>query len=130
MDKSRIYVDRFGVVLTIGARVKVQHCVGRFGRTEVIVGRLKRINQLGNVDVEPDVPMPRRNGLPAGMWLYPGFVEDKLLAKTAGYRNCVVLRGYSEEVDPDHAHAKFIEVLPQAGEQPVGDDASPLRLVA
>ena len=114
--KTYVYVDRYGVKLVRGMRVKVQHCIGRFGKTEVLVGKLVRINTLGNVDVELDVPVRRRNGLPAGLWLYPGFKVDEMLGQADAYRDKVVLRGYCDYEDAEHGHVKYIEVMRQLEE--------------
>lgn len=92
-------------------KVLVQHCIGRYGRTQLIQGKLLSIGPWGDVDVEPDTPMrDRRPGIPAGTCLYPGFTLDASLGEN-------VLRGFSVWTDFEHGHEKFIEVLEEVGSQ-------------
>ncbi|MBK6616565.1 hypothetical protein [Ottowia sp.] len=113
--KQVVFVDRNGVKLEVGMRVKVQHCIGRYGLTQTVIGRLKRMHEFGSVDVEPEGHMePRKSGLPAGACMYPGFKPDEELARGPLYRGkVVVLRGYHEFHDVEHGHEKFIEALPE-----------------
>lgn len=99
-----IYVDRHGRQLQLGMKVLVQHCIGRYGQTQQVVGTLTRIGELFNVDVQPEEQLPKRNGLPAGMCLYPGFTPDPKLGPN-------VVRGYQHWDDVEHEHEKFIQVL-------------------
>ncbi len=102
-----IYVDRNGRKLELGMKVMVQHCIGRYGQTQQVVGRLARIGELFNVDLEPEAPLPKRNGLPAGMCLYPGFTPAPQLGPN-------VVRGYQHWKDVEHEHEKFIQILEEA----------------
>lgn len=103
-----IYVDRNGRRLQLGMKVLVQHCVGRYGHTQQVVGTLTRIGELFNVDVKPEEHVSGQHGLPPGRSLYPGFTPDPSLGPN-------VVRGYQHwNHIEEHEHEKFIQVLEDA----------------
>lgn len=92
------YFDRYGVPLEVGQRVRVQHCVGRYGQTRIVTGILRKIGQYGNVYVTTEPPSDE------GRCMYPKFERDPNLGEDA-------MRGYHEHRDFEHGHETWIEVI-------------------
>jgi hypothetical protein len=91
------YFDRHGSPLELGQTVTVQHCVGRYGRTEQLTGKLVSIGIYGNVSLDTGKPGQ-------GNCVYPGFTPDVSLGPGA-------LRGFDRHVDFEHGHEKWIELV-------------------
>lgn len=83
------FVDRYGKDLTVGDRVRAQHCTGRYGETSIVEGILLRIGD--HTDTYIDAP--------GGDCIYPGF-------SPVGGK---VLRGYLKHEDYEHGHEQWIE---------------------
>jgi hypothetical protein len=84
------YQDRHGIKLEVGQVVRVQHCVGRYGQTEIVEGRIADISAYGGITLDQAVSRGRSLG--------------KVYVT-------VTRKGYEKFDDFEHGHEKWTEVL-------------------
>jgi hypothetical protein len=85
------YEDRHGTQLKVGQVVRVQHCTGRYGQTEIVDGRIAEISPHG------------------GLTLDQAISRGRFLGKTYV---TVTRKGYEKFNDFEHGHEKWTEILP------------------
>jgi len=95
------FLDRHKHPLEIGQKVKVKHCIGRYGQTETLIGELVNIDNYGGVTIAVNGTEKYACGL-----FKPDFKSDSKH-----------LIGYSEHIDFEHGHEKFIEIEPEPNPQ-------------
>jgi hypothetical protein len=87
------YEDRHGRQLEVGQIVRVQHCVGRYGQTDIVEGRIKAISPYGVVTLDQ-------------AW---GRGSTQIVA---GVVTVTVSRtGYDKLDDFEHGHEKWTEII-------------------
>jgi hypothetical protein len=100
-------VDRWHQRLDVGHKVRVRHCVGRYGQTQDVEGILRELDAHGGLTIELTVPaIGRREGrrfpLGVGDQMYIPFnpqVQDRQLV----YEH--------QHIDVEHGHLAWVELI-------------------
>jgi hypothetical protein len=88
------YEDRRGRQLEVGQIVRVQHCIGRYGQTEIVEGRIKEISPYGGVSLDNIDRLAVRRG-----------------QSTETIYVTVTRTGYEKFEDFEHGHEKWTEII-------------------
>lgn len=106
--QQRQYISRNGQLIAKGARLRIQHCVGRYGQTRIDEGVVEAIDSYGGVTLKLAQATNARVGcemrhLAAGEQLYvplPGQIEqpDRFICNM-------------EHHDFEHGHKAWADVI-------------------
>jgi hypothetical protein len=84
------YEDRTGQQISVGQIVRIQHCIGRYGQTEIVEGQIESISPYGGVTLRQAI----RDGVSLGT-IYV----------------TVTRTGHEKFDDFEHGHEKWTQII-------------------
>ena len=100
-------VDRSGILVTSGAKIRVQQCIGRYGQTQIVVGTIDQMTDYnGAVLVLTQPARQRRND--HWVFLEPG---ERLYVHLPGEHKDGRYVCDKKFDDVEHGHETWVDVI-------------------